>query len=531
MRPVVLLAASLLLGTAVGGLMYVVTKEEPQPLAPPVRPSTPAPLPAPPPTLETDPSRPQGLAAVEARLLEKPRTRQLAALALLYAAEGRDQDLLRMLHAAIEAGVDSDRVLDAIRELPAARQGVALAQILDRHPDVDFDGYDVARIFEDAGDPQRALTVVHEALPAQGEFDADLTQLLLRLDPKQGPAFLFSLDGGATWPAEDLQALYGFLVESGNEANAPAFLERALEANPRDHDMLRVLARIAPAEAIDRLRAIVADDPADIEAWSRLGRLLRKQGDTGGAFAALEKAARLDPSRTMFESLLRVDPQRALPLVIAWTEGAKDDEAIGLLARAYMKAGRTREAIDVFERARESDPNDSEWIKGLIRLDPQRAASSLAAQIQAAPAAADAELLGQYADALRAAGKSAESFDQYVAAHRKDPGDSDWQESMARVDPERALPVLERFLQEDPGDASGRGAYGIALAAGGRVSEAASQFERALSRGNAKKWYAELAKIDPDRALNRLTRRAERDDDDEMWGTLGRVLTDLGRGA
>jgi tetratricopeptide (TPR) repeat protein len=523
-----LLAGSLLLGVAVGsGVTYLVTKEDTVPSSLPsdVDLESPAAGPA----LSGHPEAARGLAAVEARLLRRPHRRQLAALALLYAAEGREQDLHRMLDAALEAGADPDRILDAIRALPRDRQGAALAAVLGRNPNVDFDGFRAARIFEDAGDPERALSVVREALPAQRGFDPDLTRYLLHLDPQGAAAFLFALEEAKTWHGEDLQALVGFLVESGQEHEGLAFVERALDANPKDFETLRVLARIAPREAIQQLRSLVEDDPSDVQAWARLGTVLRRQGDLDGAFAALQQAATLEPSRAAYEDLMRTDPHRALPMIKAWTEGARDDEAIGLLARAYLRAGQQEAAGAAFLRAHESDPDDSEWIRGLIRSDPQRAVMALAAQIAKSPDAAGEDLLGHYGDALRAAGRAGDSFEQYLNAHRKDPDDKDWQAAMVQVDPERALPVLEAFLRNDPDDASGQGAYGMALASLGRTAEAATQLERALRRGDAGKWYAELVKLDPERALTALRQRVRRDRrDDEMWGTLGRALRELG---
>lgn len=525
-----ILAGALLIGLAVGGGMYLLTKPDEGPVPVPARaPRSPTHTPAP--ALTLDPNVPTGLAAVEAKLLRKPKRRQLAALALLYAVEGREDDLLRMLDASIRAGIDPDRVLDAIRELPRARQGAMLTAILARHPDLDADGHRMARIFEDSGDSVSALRTVRAALPNERGFDADLTRFLLHLDPKGAPAFLFGLEGASSWRGDDLQALVGFFVEFGRENEALAFVERALDEDPTDEDTLRVLARIAPDEAVGRLRAVVADDPANVSAWTRLGRLLRKQGDVGGAFEALQHAASRKPSRSVFEELLRADPHRALPLIVSWTKDASDDEAIGLLARAHMKAGQEREASEIFLRAHKSDPDDSEWIRGLIRVDATQAVTALEAQLAKTPSA-DVDLVGHYADALRAAGRTNESFDQYLAAHRKDPGGKDWQAGLAQVDPERALPVLKAFVEADPDDSSGQGAYGMALAAMGRTHEATRRLDRAIQRGDAGKWFDELAKIDPDRALSALRRRVRSDDrDDEIWGTLGKALARMGRAA
>ena len=88
---------------------------------------------------------------------------------------------------------------------------------------------------------------------------------------------------------------------------------------------------------------------------------------------------------------------------------------------------------------------------------------------------------------------------------------------------------LSEHVRENPSDASGRGAYGLALEAAGRKGEAADHMADALVHGNAELWYRELSRIDPTRALRTLRARANRERSDRMWGALGYALEAQGR--
>lgn len=457
--------------------------------------------------------------------------RGFAALVMLHAIRGDHDEFQRLVDLAIRAGVDPDRILDAVDQLPLERRAAAMASILARHPDVEFDDATVARIFDEGGDPERALRIVREALPNEDRFRHRLTRLLLKLDPSNGPSTLFRLEASQQWTGEDLKYLRGYLLQIGQQERLVPFLLRALDNDPGDTTALRTLGRLDPEAAADRLRSRLSMNADDVDAWSRLGGLLLRTGDANGAFDAFVRAAERRPTRRHFEALLDLDARRALPLIVKWTEGAQDDEAIGALAQAYLRAGQRQQALQVFERAHRHDPDDSEWIEGLIEIDPRRAIESLRKRVEPAPAAADDDTLGRYGRALEAAGERDAAFEQYLAAFRKDDDDHRWQIHMARLDPTRAIDVLSAHVRANPGDASGRGAYGLALEATGRKGEAADHMADALAHGDAELWYRELARIDPSRALRALRARASRDRSDRMWGALGRALEAQGRRA
>jgi tetratricopeptide (TPR) repeat protein len=465
------------------------------------------------------------LRALEHARPDAAGVRGLASLATLHAIAGNEAEFLRLAERALARGMRLDDLLPALAEFAPDRAAVLLAMLLRRHPEAAFETLGVARMFADGGQPERALALVRAELPRRSELDPELARLLLRLDPQNGARALLDLEGSERWDAEALGVLRALLVESGQDRALLPFLLRALDERPADHSVLRWLRKLDPGAAEARLTALLRTSPQDARAWSLLGDLRRDAGDAAAAFDAYRKAAENDPGRSAFRDLVKADPERGLELVLGWTKDSADDEMLGALGEMYLLAGRKEEAARAFVRAHEHDPADSEWLKRLTEVDASMAVAVLERRLASSPGAADDETLGRYAEALAAAGRPQDAFQQYLAAHRKDPDDEEWQEALVHIDPRAALPVLEVHVRDHPADASGRGAYGLALAAAGRRDEATTHLERALADGDAPRWYAALRDLDADRALVALNRRASSDGrDDDLWGLLGQEL-------
>jgi tetratricopeptide (TPR) repeat protein len=381
----------------------------------------------------------------------------------------------------------------------------------------------------ESGQPERALAMVRDALPREQEFNPSLVRLLLRLDPTGATDALFKMHASEEWDSETFGMLRALLIESGQEGRLKPFLERALDTRPTDHGLLRQLRRVDAAAARDRIGEFLRNHPEDPWAWVFLGEIQRDAGDAAAAFEAFRKAAERDPDPSTWRELSKVDPARALDLVVAWAKDKTNDEAIGTLAQAYERAGRKDDAIRAYLRAYESDPDDSEWLDKIMELDPAAAVSAMERRIGPNREAATDRVLGRYGASLEAAGRTEEAFQQYLAALRKHPTDYRWQEALARVDPAAAIAPLEATIRTHPGDASAHGALGIALSAGGRRADAVTHLERALARGDAEHWYGVLKEIDPDRALEGLRRRADAERrDDDLWSLLGAELRERG---
>ena len=340
---------------------------------------------------------------------------------------------------------------------------------------------------------------------------------------------MFGIEGSEHWDADDLGALSAALAGTGSEGKLLPFLSRALDEHSADHGMLRLLRGASPSEAMARTQAVLRESPKDPWALRFLGEMKRDAGDAAGAFDAFRASALASPSRSTFRELVKLDPARGLDFVLAQTKDALDDEMIGAQGETYLLAGRKEEAVAAYLRAHEHDPNDGEWIAQLTALDPAAAVGALERRIGPATETAGSRLLGRYARALEAAGRKDDAYTEFLAALRKDPDNDEWQRSIARIDPRAAIPVLEAQVRDHPVDASGHGALGLALAAAGRRADALPELDHALAQGDAKRWYAALAELDAERALDGLRRRAAAGGDGaSVWTLLGRELAKRG---
>jgi MSHA biogenesis protein MshN len=127
------------------------------------------------------------------------------------------------------------------------------------------------------------------------------------------------------------QALLGLLLEAGRRDEAEALLREGLEINPRQSKFAMVLARIqldrgAQDEAIATLTSNLANAQWDPEFLAMSG-------------AVMSRAGRYREAADMYQAALRIGPNNAL-----WNVG---------LGVALRGDGHTREAAAAFTRARD----------------------------------------------------------------------------------------------------------------------------------------------------------------------------------
>jgi tetratricopeptide (TPR) repeat protein len=114
---------------------------------------------------------------------------------------------------------------------------------------------------------------------------------------------------------------------------------------------------------VRELRSQAMRNPADDELWGDLGDALRAFGDLGGARGAYLRAYRIDPADSEWQRAL-VDLGDLAVVVDSLRAGLDEssDESLGDLADMLKAGGQVEEACDLYRRAAELDPADSEWI-------------------------------------------------------------------------------------------------------------------------------------------------------------------------
>lgn len=137
-------------------------------------------------------------------------------------------------------------------------------------------------------------------------------------------------------------------------------------------------------QLVAQLRARVAEEPGDGQAWQHLGMVLKNDEQYGEAVAAFRRARELLPVTPLLNSefgealtmaaggVVTVEAQEVLRAALA--QRPDDARARYYLALADYQAGRTQEALDGWAALIRDTPADAPW------LDPVRERLTQAAQ-------------------------------------------------------------------------------------------------------------------------------------------------------
>jgi len=249
-------------------------------------------------------------------------------------------------------------------------------------------------------------------------------------------------------------------------SEAEGHLERALVLDPhfqRAH-LVRAslaLARKAPAEAIAELNRAREVGPPTAAFYLLLGLAEEQKGDPEAALEAYARALALDPNALAAREarsrllLARKEYARAIEDLEVLARTRKTTAAEQRLAEAYAFAGRTEEAIALFQQILAREPTHREARESLIAL---------------------LERTGRSAEALAHAQQLAE-------AHPQDPKvQALLGELLLPTDPENAARALERAARLDPENLRYRTNLGAALLKLRRFPEAIEVFTDVLAR-------------------------------------------------
>ena len=152
----------------------------------------------------------------------------------------------------------------------------------------------------------------------------------------------------------------------------------AINKNKAIADAQRLAARGSFAKAAELLVQVLSEDPEDVRLWLKLGDYQKQGGSIAGAVNAYLKAANHYTERGFFlkavacwKQILNSDPGYAdghLRLAELYVQLSMGPDAVAqyqVVAAAYEREGRAREALDVLARICELLPDD---VPSRIRL-------------------------------------------------------------------------------------------------------------------------------------------------------------------
>lgn len=210
----------------------------------------------------------------------------LRATARLHSAAGRDPDAADAI----------ERMLPLLEPAEAREEAFRLAEL-------------ATGKLSDPDRAERALRRIHDADPTDGEVRAKLKALYDRHQRWADLAYMLSIDEqAASEPPEKLVLLKRiadlYAQRLGDPGSAAAYLERAVELEPDNRDVLLPLCDLYIAagrqrDAIPVLEKIIASygtrRTKEVAVYQhRLGQALEGMGDTAGALTAYDAAFKVD---------------------------------------------------------------------------------------------------------------------------------------------------------------------------------------------------------------------------------------------
>ncbi len=462
---------------------------------------------------------------------EASLSRGWKALASLYAIAGRYDDMHRMFDVGAELSCAIDDVLDVLKLLPTSEQVASLRAFLVRDSSYWSSGWKIASFFLSRGDSSGAAKAARESLPAHERQHAYLLDIYLKAEPDAAVAASLDLaERTEHWGDVQFLEVAKSMIEVDRKTAASLLLRIGVAEVDDDEELVGLWATIDFAAASAYLETKIRGAPDDAALWKLLASIRREAGDLAGAMDADEMAIRQDPGDDWLEDLLNEDPKRALSVMREVLANSRDDESIGVYAKALARNGQLEEAADAYLRALSFDPEDSEWLSALVRLDPARTATYLQAHIgEWEPSSFGDEVLGIYARALAATGKTSDAMGFYELAHSKDQSDGEWISAMLGIDESKALRTLSSSLKEDDAESVGLVVLGLSHAAKGDKQQAQALFARAQKEGHADEWtWRLLARHDPVKAVDNLRAVTLDGGDASQYAALAYILRDQG---
>lgn len=432
-------------------------------------------------------------------------------LARLYALAGRKQDVERVLLAAIEAGVTADEIFTSLRLLPHADALAIFRTIQPAGLDVFAEAtYATASFLIDMGEAAEGAQLCRAELTRVGDLQWDLCTLLTGADPQGAGSFLVGLARGLSEPNPgSLESVADHLADREMHDAALQLALIGLEHDIKHDGLLTTVRRLSTPDALRIINERLALDGEDTVALIGLAEIRSEEGDTEGAFRAYERALGKELNSDWLGALLKLDPTRALPLIESRTRTTGDDESIGMLAKAHLRTGDPSAAFEVFLRAHKNDQSDPEWLLGMARIDPSRALELLAPHAEGEGEATNDEILGNYGRALEKLGQDSRAFTFFERAFESERDDMEWKMGMVRADVARAIPHLEKHLEDEPGNHATMAALALARGKQGHVGEARDLMQKALGSEFEARYFEAWARFDEAGAMKDLRGRLQ----------------------
>jgi len=235
------------------------------------------------------------------------------------------------------------------------------------------------RVAQDSVEAEKAFKKTLELDPSNEEAMTELALVYANLGDSRRALQLWEQAAGRNPNRRNLIALAGAYEDLRDYANAVQVLRRALEAEPENLDVKRMLGQdllLAGKldEALKTYMEVTVDDPKDSQSLLRISQIHRQKGDFGKAREALDRARAVEPEsieiRYSEVTLLDEEGKHAEALSAMkqladstekryYNRGERTSRVALLerLALMYRSNEQYRQAAETFQKMAETDPD------------------------------------------------------------------------------------------------------------------------------------------------------------------------------
>lgn len=439
-------------------------------------------------------------------------------LAGVYIRDGRLRDVECVLRAAMQAGVAAALVENVVATMQPADGVRVLRALRESFPRSGWADAPWVRLLLASGADDEGLALAY-AMIARGRTDmqmlalmtatlhrihkdstpAALSELLARLKAVDAPAAAYDVIENAAAPLVGSAAIAPFRSERERLAALAAAERTASDAK----DLADARANtVAPQEG---------QDPYD--AWRDLGSKEFEAGNKAAAYEAYRRAHELAPGEWgPIESMIRIDPKEALPVLEKRVETIPDQEGIDLLVTTLLRLDRGHEAAEAFFRLPHPEQEErTTWGIGdlapeltIRRLTPWTRSRDTDVAVRARRAIASAE---------RVLGRTRDAAASLTAAFEISKDEWDHWALLVDVAPADVLAAIGPVLEKEADNSEGLRLKTRALRRLGRLDDAKATLALAMKAAGDEDWGAlvEQIALDPDVGIARARTLAKQD--------------------
>ncbi|MBW1879915.1 MAG: tetratricopeptide repeat protein, partial [Deltaproteobacteria bacterium] len=301
--------------------------------------------------------------------------------------------------------------------------------------------------------------------------------------------------------------------KAGRTDDALGAYQRALSLDPGSQE---VQARIAGlgSRSLGEAERLALANPMDDEVWGDLADEYGMRGETDTALEYYIYALRIDPSDSEWQrKVVELGGIDQVAEVFESQIDGDDDEAIGDFADMLSGAGQMERACELYARANEIDPNDSEWREKLSGCPdhepiggytepgpdyPYYGPDYPGGVIGMVPDGPDGESLVAMGRSALVNGEREQALQYFQAALLQDPTDRDALTGVMVLTGKTLVDVLELLAERIPNNDELQGDLADAYVAVGEIDSALQAYRRASELDPSdSEWRGKLSLLDP----------------------------------